>query len=84
MRTTLELDDDLIAEAKALAAAEKKTLTRLIEEALAARVRPRHDGSEPPPKPLRIYHGKGGLRDTVADSLTNRALFDALDEEQDS
>jgi hypothetical protein len=39
VRTTLDLDDGLLAEAKALAARERLTLTRLIEEGLALRLR---------------------------------------------
>jgi hypothetical protein len=34
MRTTIRLDDDLLREAKAFAAATDRTLTRLIEDAL--------------------------------------------------
>jgi hypothetical protein len=39
MRTTLDLNDDLLVEAKALAAREKLSPTRLIEEGLALRLR---------------------------------------------
>lgn len=38
MRFTLDLNDDLLAEAKAFAGREKPTLTRLVEEALALRL----------------------------------------------
>ena len=41
MRTTLDLDDELLAEAKALAARERLSLTRLIEQGLALRWRTR-------------------------------------------
>ncbi|RME23168.1 MAG: CopG family transcriptional regulator [Deltaproteobacteria bacterium] len=40
MKTTLQLDDKLIREAKARAAREGKTLTRLIELALRNYLRP--------------------------------------------
>lgn len=40
MRTTLDLDDHLLTEAKKKAADEGKTLTRLIEEALRLRLEP--------------------------------------------
>lgn len=39
MRTTLNLNNDLLAEAKAFAAREHLSLTRLIEEGLALRLR---------------------------------------------
>jgi len=39
VRTTLDLNDDLLAEAKAFAARDKLSLTRLIEERLALRLR---------------------------------------------
>ena len=39
MRTTLNLDDTLLMEAKALAARERLSLTRLIEQGLALRLR---------------------------------------------
>ena len=39
MRTTLNLNNDLLAQAKALAAREQFSLTRLIEEGLALRLR---------------------------------------------
>jgi len=39
MRTTLNLDDALLMEAKALAARERLSLTRLIEQGLALRLR---------------------------------------------
>jgi hypothetical protein len=62
MRTTIRLDEDLLREAKAYAAATDRTLTRLIEDALrevlargrTARARrrvalPTVGGSGPPP-----------------------------------
>jgi hypothetical protein len=39
LRTTLDRNDDLLAEAKAQAARERLTLTRLIEEGPALRLR---------------------------------------------
>jgi len=39
MKTTLNLRDDLVAEAKALAARERTTLTKIVEEGLALRLR---------------------------------------------
>ena len=39
MKTTLDLKDDLLARAKAAAAKERTTLTRMVEEGLALRLR---------------------------------------------
>lgn len=40
MRTTLDIEDSVLREAKKLAAQEGKTLTRIVEEALRDRVQP--------------------------------------------
>lgn len=39
MKTTLDLNDQLLADAQALAAQQRTTLTRLIEEGLQLRLR---------------------------------------------
>jgi hypothetical protein len=41
MRTTLDIDDTVLRQAKKLAAEEGKTLTRIVEEALRDRLAPR-------------------------------------------
>jgi hypothetical protein len=41
MRTTLDLDDHILRQARKLAAEEGKSLTRLIEEALRERLAPK-------------------------------------------
>ena len=77
MRTTLNLNDDLARQAKEVAARERTTLTRLIEEGLRLRLRP-----SPPPPPsgeaLPVFDGRGGLADG-ADPLSNESLRDAAD-----
>ncbi len=79
-RTTLNLNDDLLVEAKAFAARERLSLTRLIEQALALRMRqPGLQAGGPKPIPLPVYRGKGGLRAEIADPASNRQLFDAAD-----
>ena len=80
MRTTLDINDALLAKAKTVAAQEHTSLTRLIEEGLVLRLRPqtgRSDGGRPP---LPVYAGSGGLTAYVVDPLTNRALWDAADD----
>jgi hypothetical protein len=76
MKTTLDLNDALMIEAKALAARQHTSLTRLIEEGLQLRLRAQHAQS----KPMRIpiYQGKGGLAPGL-DGLSNKALLDAAD-----
>ncbi len=76
MKTTLDLNDALLAEAKTIAAQQRTTLTRLIEEGLQLRLRKQRI----PAKPVRlpVYPGKGGLMPGL-DGLSNKALLDAAD-----
>lgn len=80
MRTTLDIDDGLLTKAKSLAAREHTSLTRLIEQGLALRLRAQAIPPERHRSALPVYAGKGGLRATVADTLTHRALLDAADD----
>lgn len=76
MKTTLNLNDALLTEAKTLAAQQRTSLTRLIEEGLQLRLRARNV----PPKTVRlpVHRGKGGLAPGLT-GLSNRALLDAAD-----
>ncbi len=76
MKTTLDLNDALLAQAKIVAAEQRTTLTRLIEEGLLLRLRKQ----QVPAKPVRlpVYPGKGGLMPGL-DGLSNKALLDAAD-----
>lgn len=78
MRTTLDLNDKLLAKAKAAAAREKSSLTRFIEEALALRLRTRASNRKARNVKLAVFGGKGGLVAGV-DPTSNRSLFDAAD-----
>lgn len=82
MRTTLDINDALLARAKAEAARQRTTLTRLIEEGLALRLRPAQASGSHGDRPFRlpVYHGRGGLAPGI-DPLSNRSLFEAADEE---
>lgn len=81
MKTTLDLDDDLLARAKALAARERTSLTSLIEEGLRLRLRARRREPGRPATPhLAIYPGHGGLSPNV-DPLSNRSLLEAADDD---
>ena len=77
MKTTLNLNDNLVLEAKTLAAQQRTSLTRLIEEGLQMRLRVR-PARRSKPLPLPVFKGEGGLASGL-DGLSNRALLDAAD-----
>lgn len=76
MKTTLDLNEDLVAEAKALAVRQHSTLTRIIEEGLQLRLRAQRTPG--PPSRLPVYRGKGGLAAGV-DGSSNRSMIEAAD-----
>lgn len=76
MKTTLDLNDTLLTEAKTFAAQQRTSLTRLIEEGLQLRLRARRAPSKPVRLP--VYRGRGGLAPGL-DGLSNKALLDAAD-----
>lgn len=75
MRTTLDIDDDVLRKAKKLAAAEGRTLTAIVEEALRDRIRPRKRSK---PFKLRLLTMKGRVQPG-----TNLADRDALYEKME-
>jgi hypothetical protein len=78
MKTTLDLHDDLLARAKALAAQEHETLTKLVEEGLVLRLR---RDKRPVPgrlKDLPLSSRRGGFVEGI-DGTSNRAPLDAAD-----
>lgn len=80
MKTTLDLNDQLLADAKALAAQQRTTLTRLIEEGLHLRLRARSVDPTHEPVPLPVFEGRGGLVKGV-NPLSNRSLLEAVDDD---
>jgi hypothetical protein len=78
MKTTLDIDDELLVRAKAVSARERKSLTALIEEGLRLRLRRGGSNKRVPSRRLAIHRGKGGLVAGV-DPLSNRSLLDAAD-----
>ena len=78
MKTTLNIQDNLLANAKAAAAMQRTTLTRLIEEGLTMRL-------ATPAKTVALrgvtlpVMRRGGLRSGI-DPTSNRAMLDAMDE----
>jgi hypothetical protein len=77
MKTTLDLNDQLLADAKALAAQQRTSLTRLIEEGLQLRLRAKAASAKKGRVRLPVFRGRGGLV-TGVDPLSNKALLDAL------
>lgn len=77
MRTILNLNDQLLADAKALAAQQHTSLTRLIEEGLQLRLRAKADSAKRGRLRLPVFKGQGGLV-KVVNPLSNKALLEAL------
>ena len=77
MKTTLDIDDQLLSEAKALAARQRTSLTRLIEEGLHLRLRTLSASRRSAKVALPLLKGRGGLVAGI-DPLSNKALLDAL------
>ena len=80
MKTTLDLNNRLLIEAKALAAQQRTSLTRLIEEGLQLRLRASTAEPASPRKRLPVFQGRGGLVAGV-DPRSNKAMLDALDDD---
>jgi hypothetical protein len=77
MKTTLDLNDQLLADAKALAAQQRTSLTRLIEEGLQLRLRAKAASAKQRRVRLPVLKGRGGLVAGV-DPLSNKDLLEAL------
>ncbi|MSQ89309.1 MAG: DUF2191 domain-containing protein [Betaproteobacteria bacterium] len=79
MKTTLDLDDVLLRNAKIMAAQQASSLTRLIEEGLRMRLAARLASVRTARIPkLPVSRGKGGLLPGI-DPCSNRAMLDAAD-----
>lgn len=81
MRTTLDIDDGLLIQAKQFAAGKHTSLTRLIEEGLSLRLQAAQAATSGKVRcALPVYAGQGGLQSTIKNALSQRALLDAIDE----
>ena len=82
MRTTIRIDDQLLREAKQLAARSGKTLTSIIEDALRESLS--RQRSAKPRKPIRLptFSGKGLLPGVDLDD--SAALLDIMESADDS
>lgn len=76
MKTTLDINDQLLAQAKSLAAQQQTSLTRLIEEGLQLRLRA-HTAPQRGKLRLPVLRGRGGLLAGV-DPLSNKGMLAAL------
>ena len=80
MRTTITLDDRLLADAKALAQQTGKTLTAVIEDALRERLARRDAANSSTPTQLPTVAGNGLQPGVHLDDSTGlRDLLDAPD-----
>ncbi len=82
MRTTIRIDDQLLKEAKRLAAGSGKSLTAVIEDALREAVSRRRGSVQREPVRL-ITFGRDGLRPGV-DIDDSAALLDLMGSPHDS
>jgi hypothetical protein len=80
MKTTLDINDQLLANAKVLAVERGTTLTRLIEEGLQLRLRSAASPAKVPMSRIPVLKGRGGLMAGV-NPLSNKALLGALEDD---
>lgn len=76
MKTTLDINDALLANAKALAARQQTSLTRLIEEGLQLRLRSQRPPAKAGKRKIPVFKGRGGLVGGV-NPVSNRAMLEA-------
>ncbi|HEU5033400.1 MAG TPA: CopG family transcriptional regulator [Mycobacteriales bacterium] len=81
MRTTVSIDDELLAAAKRLARREGRTVGQVVEEALRRRLADDGAASQPGP-PLPVFRGGTGPAPGV-ELTSNRALAEILDTGRD-
>jgi hypothetical protein len=86
MKTTLDLDDDLLMEAKTLAVRRKTTLKAIVESALRREIRPAAEMENPDPEkfevgPLGFLVLKRKPGETIS-LETIKAIEDDLDDEE--
>lgn len=79
MKTTLDIDDSLLANAKALAVRQRTSLTRLIEEGLQLRLRSSLTMPKMGKRKIPVFKGRGGL--VAGLNPTNKSMLDAADDD---
>jgi hypothetical protein len=78
MRTTIRVDDQLLADAKAKAARTGRTLTEVIEDALRESLARHEGGPKEDHGPLPTFQGKGIQAGVDLDS--SAAMLDLMDD----
>lgn len=78
MKTTLDIHDVLLAEAKSMAARQRLTLTRLIEEGLRMRLSVAGTAAPAKRRAMPVFNGRTGLAPGLS-GLSTRELLDAAD-----
>ena len=78
MKTTLDINDSLLANAKALAAQQQTSLTRLIEEGLQLRLRSSHAAIKASKRKIPVFKGRGGMVAGL-NPCSNKAMLNAAD-----
>lgn len=86
MKTILDLDAELLARAKSLAARENTSVERLMEEGLRLRLDPQGQGVNRLPfrgeaaiAHLPVFMGKSGLSAAVKDPASHQSLLDVAE-----
>ncbi len=82
MRTTLNLDDALLAQLKALAAQRRTTLSQVVEDAVRHSLTLHQQAASQPPLSLPVYGGSGLLPGVHLDSFAD--LLDVMGEGGDT
>ena len=80
MKTTLDINDRLLADAKVLAVQQRTSLTRLIEEGLHLRLRSAASQAKGKIRRIPVIRGRGGLVAGV-NPISNKALLGALEDD---
>ena len=78
MKTTLNINDSLLANAEALAAQQRTSLTRLIEEGLQLRLRFSATANKAGRRKIPVFKGRGGMVAGIIPT-SNKAMLDAAD-----
>lgn len=77
MRTTIRIDDDLLAEVKARAAKSGRTLNAVVEDALRSAMATGASGARP--RPIELPTFAGGRLQPGVDLDDGAALLDLMD-----
>ena len=81
MKTTLNINDTLLAKAKAHAVRQRTTLTRLIEEGLQLRLRSSPaTNTKLSKRSIPVFQGRGGLVVGINPG-SNKSMLDAADDD---